>query len=264
MTMVVTRKNVLYDPQKGLKTDIYYPNDTSSQTKILIFWHGGGWFRGSKDSVRDVGIDLANAGFMTFVPDYSLAPVSHFPAAHDDAVHFVQWLLESEYTDEDDQQHIAQIGSSVGGTMALKLAGLYGFPTITWSAPLDYSSWMAKHPDVTPSFHAKEELGLTKPQAINDAFYKYFALTYAGTQDPAVLEKMDAASYDYDALGKLLMFNSVAELTSLDSVYEFSEFLAGAGHQVNLAILPGHGHAMDYGRDYLKESIIYLSRAIDL
>ena len=55
MTMVVTRKNVLYDPQKGLKTDIYYPNDTSSHTKILIFWHGGGWFRGSKDSVRDVG-----------------------------------------------------------------------------------------------------------------------------------------------------------------------------------------------------------------
>ena len=39
--MVVTVNNIAYDLKHGLKTDIYYPNDTDSQTKILIFWHGG-------------------------------------------------------------------------------------------------------------------------------------------------------------------------------------------------------------------------------
>lgn len=118
--MVVTVNNIAYDLKHGLKTDIYYPNDTDSQTKILIFWHGGGWFRGSKESIRDVAIDLANAGFMTFVPDYRLAPADHFPAAHEDALNFAAWLLASNYTDEGDENNIVQIGASSGGTLALK------------------------------------------------------------------------------------------------------------------------------------------------
>src|SRR5699024_11876378 len=78
--MVVIKNDIVYDKTKELKTDIYYPNDTSSNTKILIFWHGGGWFRGNKESVKNLGIRFANAGFMTFIPDYSLAPKYHFPA----------------------------------------------------------------------------------------------------------------------------------------------------------------------------------------
>lgn len=64
---------------------------------------------------------------MTFIPDYSLAPKYHFPAAHEDALHFVDWLLNSEYTDQDDVKNIVQIGASVGGEMAIEVAGKYGF-----------------------------------------------------------------------------------------------------------------------------------------
>lgn len=71
--MVVIKNNVIYDTNKKLGADVYYPNNTTSKTKILIFWHGGGWFRGNKESVKSVGVDLANAGFMTFIPEYSLA-----------------------------------------------------------------------------------------------------------------------------------------------------------------------------------------------
>ena len=131
--MVVIKNNVIYDTNKKLGADVYYPNNTTSKTKILIFWHGGGWFRGNKESVKSVGVDLANAGFMTFIPEYSLAPATHFPAAHEDALHFVEWLLKSDYTDQDDLKNIVQIGASVGGTMALYVAGKYGFPTVTWS-----------------------------------------------------------------------------------------------------------------------------------
>lgn len=262
--MVVTINNIAYDLKHGLKTDIYYPNDTDSQTKILILWHGGGWFRGSKDSVRDVAIDLANAGFMTFVPNYRLAPADHFPAAHEDALNFAAWLLASNYTDEGDENNIVQIGASSGGTLALKVAGMYGFPTVTWSAPVDFSSWLANHQEVKPSVNAKEELGLTKQQAINEAFYKYFVLTYAGSEDSGLLAKLDAQSYDYTKLGRLLMINSAAELTDLAGVTDFAGRLAGRGHQVDLEIIPGHGHAMDYGRDYLRESITYLNYALSL
>ncbi|MCT4392382.1 alpha/beta hydrolase, partial [Lactobacillus delbrueckii] len=40
--------------------------------------------------------------------------------------------------------------------------------------------------------------------------------------------------------------------------------LAGRGHQVDLEIIPGHGHAMDYGREYLRESMTYLNYALSL
>lgn len=40
--MVVIKKDTIYDETNNLKTDIYFPNNTNSQTKILIFWHGGG------------------------------------------------------------------------------------------------------------------------------------------------------------------------------------------------------------------------------
>ncbi len=43
--MVVIKQNVIYDSEHDLRTDIYFPNDTSSKTKILIFWHGGGFMK---------------------------------------------------------------------------------------------------------------------------------------------------------------------------------------------------------------------------
>lgn len=260
--MVVMKNDIVYDKNKNLKTDIYFPNDTSSETKILIFWHGGGWFRGSKTAAKRMGIAFANAGFMTFIPEYSLAPSNLFPAAHNDAVHFVEWLLNSSYTDEDDQKNIVQIGASVGGTMAIYVAGRFGFPTVTWSAPVDFSDWMKKHEDVTPSFEATDELGLTEPHEIKNAFYKYFTLTYAGANDPAILKKMDASSYDYKNLKQLMMINSADELTPIKSVLNFVDFLANKNLGVQLLVIKGYGHAMDYASDYVDESLDFLYQTI--
>lgn len=260
--MVVIKNNVVYDEGKKLSADVYYPNDTTSSTKILIFWHGGGWFRGNKESVKNLGVDLANAGFMTFIPEYSLAPAATFPAAHDDALHFVNWLLKSDYTDKDDAKNIVQVGASVGGTMALYVAGKYGFPTVTWSAPVEYSTWIKNHPDVKASPAAKDDFGITDPQEIRNSFYKYFTLTYTGTDDERVLQKLDARSYDFTNLGKLMMINSAAELTPISTVLDFVKFLAQKNLGTQLLVIPGHGHAMDYSADYLDESLDFLYQTI--
>ncbi len=259
---VITKKNIIYDQKKNLATDIYFPNDTDSNTKILIFWHGGGWFRGKKEDVKDLGISFANAGFMTFIPDYSLAPAHVFPEAHEDAKNFVDWLLNSEYTDEDDQKNIVQIGASVGGTMAIYLAGKFGFPTVSWSAPVNFSNWIAKHPNVNASSDAKNELGLTNLADIHNSFYKYFTTVYAGNEKDSTLEKMDANSYDLTHLNKLMMINSADELTPITSVLNFIKYLAQNNHEVQLLVIKGHGHAMDYGKDYVDESLDFLWQTI--
>ncbi|CCI81490.1 alpha/beta hydrolase fold domain-containing protein [Lactobacillus hominis] len=258
--MVVIKKDIVYDETNDLKTDIYFPNNTTSQTKILIFWHGGGWFHGSKDDVKDLGVRLANAGFMTLIPDYRLAPKYTFPAAHNDSKNFVEWLLNSQYTDHDDLQNIVQIGASVGGTLALYIAGSYGFPTVTWSAPVDFSKWMQNHQDTKPSTDAAKDFGLTDPTLIKESFYKYFTQTYAGNDSN--LSKMDATSYNYDKLSHLFMINSAKELNPLKSVLNYVDFLASENHEVQLLVIKGTGHAMAYAKDYVDESLDYLYQTI--
>lgn len=258
--MVVIKKDLVYDSVNDLKCDFYFPNDTSSNTKILIFWHGGGWFRGDKNDQKALGIKLANAGFMTVIPNYRLTDTATFPAAHDDSVKLIEWLLHSNYTDADDLKNIYQIGASSGGTLALYIAGKYGFPTVTWSAPVDFKNWLEQHEDVTPAKEPAKELNLTNRSAINASFYKFFALNYLGQQTQA--KQLDAQAYDYQHLNHLLMINSANELVELAGVFNFTEKLANAGHSVELLILPGTRHAMQYADDYLDESLDFLRQSI--
>ena len=257
--MFVIKKDITYDTVHNLSTDIYFPNNTTTDTKILIFWHGGGWFRGDKAHVKWLGIKLANAGFMTLIPNYRLAPKNKFPSAHEDSKTFINWLLDSQYTDTDDQKNIVQIGASSGGTLALYLAGLYGFPTVTWSAPIDFSNWINHHQSVQPSSDAKHEFGLTDNQKIREAFYKFFTLTYA---EPPTLEQLDAFNYDYTHLTHLFMINSAHELTPLNGVLKMVKELAESDHSIQLLVIKGSRHAMDYANDYLDESLDYLYQAL--
>ncbi|MDO4912629.1 MAG: alpha/beta hydrolase [Lactobacillus sp.] len=244
--MVQIRKDVIYDETRQLKTDIYYPNETTSDTKILIFWHGGGWITGDKDSLKTWGVDFANAGFMTFIPDYRLADQAKFPAAHEDALTFTKWLLASDFTDDDDQANIMQIGASCGGTMALYLAGLFGFKTVTWSAPVEFSKFIETHQDTVPSHDD------------NEAFYKLFTLAYTGSEDPQVLQKLDVKNYDLKHLGQLKMYNSTHELTSMSSVLDFIAALSKNDQSVILETIPGQHHAMGYAKQYYKKSLDFL------
>ena len=255
--MVVIKKNIVYDQTFDLKTDIYFPTETDRQTKILILWHGGSWLRGSKDAEKGLAVRLANAGFMTLVPNYRLAPAALFPAAHQDCVHFVQWLLASKYTDAEDEKNISQLGISCGGTMAIYMAGQFGFPTVTWSAPVSFSNHVAD--SAQPALQPREELGLTDKKEIQASFYKNFVLNYAPTRQ--LQEELDVENYDLSKLGRLLMLNSASELTPLSDVLEFAKKLADRGRELNLLLIPGDRHGRHYSSDYIDESIDFLKRS---
>lgn len=259
MTKIIN--DVIYDHQKQLACDIYFPNKNSAETKIMILWHGGGWFRGDKSDLRDLCCKVAQQNWIVFAPNYSLAPKNIFPAAHHDCVTFVQWLLNSSYG-QNKANAITQLGASSGGVMALYLAGKYGFPTVTWSAPVSYSSWMKEHQNVKPSMQANFDFGITDIKQINDAFYKYFTLTYTGTDEQETLKKLDAKSYDYHNLGHLLLLNSTNELSPTKYLLDFISYLAKANHSVDLKLVAGTRHAMSYASDYLADSIAYLAKKV--
>jgi|HubBroStandDraft_5_1064220.scaffolds.fasta_scaffold168231_1 monoterpene epsilon-lactone hydrolase len=88
-------------------------------SRLIIFYHGGGFFFCSSRTHRVVASNLARAaGCAVLVPDYRLAPEHPAPAAHDDAFGVYQWVLSQGYP----AAKVALSGDSAGGNLSLDTA----------------------------------------------------------------------------------------------------------------------------------------------
>lgn len=75
---VTTVNDLIYKEveKESLKLNVYYPKK-EGKYPIIIYVHGGGWMRGSKDRFLELRIlkRLAYMGFVVFNIDYRLAPI---------------------------------------------------------------------------------------------------------------------------------------------------------------------------------------------
>lgn len=109
-------KNVELRP--GLRADIAVPKGAGPHP-VMIYLHGGGWAFGSPTSFRKLGMQFAEAGYLTIVLDYRLAPEHPFPAALEDTVFAIRWATDNARRWDGDGGRIAIGGDSAGGNLAL-------------------------------------------------------------------------------------------------------------------------------------------------
>lgn len=88
----VVRRDLAYGPLPQHRLDMYAPEAVRQDAPLIIFFHGGGWRRGSKDVLHFVGGAFASRGFVTAIPDYGLFPEVRFPGFVEDAARAVAWL----------------------------------------------------------------------------------------------------------------------------------------------------------------------------
>jgi hypothetical protein len=62
----------------GLHADVAVPKG-AGRHPVVIYLHGGGWAFGSPVSFRKLGMQFAEAGYLTINLDYRLAPEDPFP-----------------------------------------------------------------------------------------------------------------------------------------------------------------------------------------
>jgi monoterpene epsilon-lactone hydrolase len=94
--------------------DLILPAD-GDRSRLVIFFHGGGFFCCSSRTHRVIASNLARgAGCALLVPDYRLAPEHPAPAAHDDAFGVYQWALKGYAPSK-----VALSGDSIGGNLSL-------------------------------------------------------------------------------------------------------------------------------------------------
>src|SRR5258708_10521996 len=74
----------------GLTADVAVPKGTGPHP-VVVYLHGGGCIGGSPKTHRKLGMQFAEAGYLTINVDYRLAPEDPFPAGLDDCVDAVKW-----------------------------------------------------------------------------------------------------------------------------------------------------------------------------
>ena len=103
-------EDIQYGAHQRQALDIYRPDATilkperhdMSGLPVVVFIFGGSWQRGDKAGYGFVGRSLAQAGYVTVVIDYRLAPKNIYPDYVNDSVSAISWVY----------QHIAQYGGN--------------------------------------------------------------------------------------------------------------------------------------------------------
>jgi len=101
------------------KLDVYVPKAAMEPCPTLIWIHGGGWGRLTKDSVSGQIIPYLENGWVVVNVDYRLTPQARAPAAVIDCRCALHWVVEHAEELKVDTRKIVVSGSSAGGHLAL-------------------------------------------------------------------------------------------------------------------------------------------------
>ena len=101
------------------KLDLYVPRGATGPTPVLMYIHGGGWVGGTKESsvlrilpYLEMGLAVANV-------EYRLGAVARAPAAVEDGLCALRWVIRNSGQYNLDTSRIVTTGNSAGGHLAL-------------------------------------------------------------------------------------------------------------------------------------------------
>jgi epsilon-lactone hydrolase len=207
----------------------------SDATRVLMFFHGGGYCSGSILSHRRMVTEAGRAArIRSLAVGYRLAPEHPFPAAYNDALTSWRWLRSQNIP----AQHIAIGGDSAGGGLAVALITKLRdegeeLPGCAWLA----SPWT----DLTMSGET-----LVTKDAVDPLIHKAYLTELADAYLPAGMDRKDprvSPLYaDLKDLPPVLIQVGAAETLLADA----TRFAAAAGAvdvAVTLEIWPRMIHA---------------------
>ena len=160
----------------GLTADVAVPKGNGPHP-VVVYLHGGGWIGGSTKTHRKLGMQFAEAGYLTINVEYRLAPEHPFPAGLEDCVYAVKWAGDNAKRWNGDVSRLAVGGDSAGGnltaaTLTSLAAEKYAGPAKPKAALLIYGVYDF------PATMKREKAGSI------DGMVK----AYAGAGYPAILE----------------------------------------------------------------------------
>ena len=204
-------------------------------SRVLMFFHGGGYCSGSILSHRRMATEAGRAGGLrALAVGYRLAPEHPFPAALEDALTVWRRLLRQGYA----AKHIAVGGDSAGANLTLALVG----ELKRAGEDLPGCLWLASpRTDLAMSGRT-----LTSKSAVDPLIHKEYLEELASAYAPAEMDRKDprlSPLYaDLKGLPPILIQVGSAE-TLLDDAVRFAAAAGAADVAVTLEIWPHMIHA---------------------
>jgi len=224
----------------------------SDASRVLMFFHGGGYCSGSIVSHRRMVTEAGRAaGMRTLAVRYRLAPEHPYPAAHEDAMTAWRFLRDQEIA----ARNIAVGGDSAGGNLTITLINRLRSageeqPACAWLA----SPWT----DLTMS-GASLETKATADPLIHKAYLEELASAYAGKADRKnpLISPLFADLHGFPPT--LIQVGS--EETLLDDAVRFARAAGAADVSATLEIWPHMIHAWPMWNAKLEEGRRALAQA---
>ena len=104
--------------------DVYLPETAAldAPAPVVVFFYGGNWRSGDKETYRFVGQALAARGIAVAIPDYRVYPEVRFPAFIEDGAQAIAWVRNHAGELGLDPGRIFLMGHSAGAYNAAMLA----------------------------------------------------------------------------------------------------------------------------------------------
>ncbi|MES2492976.1 MAG: alpha/beta hydrolase [Pseudomonadota bacterium] len=118
-------RTVDFDHQ-GIALRVYHPSPAVAGP-VIVYFHGGGWVIGDLETHDPLCSAIALiSGLRVVAVDYRLAPEHTWPAAHDDCLVAVQFVMSNPAQLEAPVTGVAVAGDSAGGNLACYVAAELG------------------------------------------------------------------------------------------------------------------------------------------
>jgi acetyl esterase len=119
LSVDIEDRTVLVGPRGNTAVRIVRPRGTNALLPVVMYFHGGGWMTGDKEThdrlVREIAVGAQAA--VVFV-EYSRAPEARWPVAIEEAYAVTQWIFETGKMMNVDPLRIAVVGDGAGGNIA--------------------------------------------------------------------------------------------------------------------------------------------------
>jgi acetyl esterase/lipase len=106
-----------------LHCDVYHPPAGTEKRMAMVHFHGGGFARGSKETLAGKVMPVTARGYVSIAAQYRLSGAAKWPAQIEDAKTHVRWVRANAGSLGIDPNRIAIVGYSAGGHIALFTAG---------------------------------------------------------------------------------------------------------------------------------------------
>jgi len=159
---------VAYGAGERRQLDVYTPRATAERVRpangwpLVVFFYGGSWNHGERESYRFVGEAMAARGILTVIPDYRLYPEVRYPEFLKDNAAAMAWAWREAARLGADPKRVFAMGHSAGGYNAAMVAldprwlGAEGLKTTQLAGWIGlagpYEFLPIENPDVKPVF----------------------------------------------------------------------------------------------------------------